>query len=68
MIWENFTFSWGMMGGRKITHSNCTDGKHRWGLESWILAKIDSDNKKREVGIIKILKQNTLNNRQWFLS
>lgn len=34
-----------MMG--KITHSSCSDGKHRWGSESWILAEINYYSKKR---------------------
>lgn len=44
-----------MMGGRKITHSNRTDGKHRGESESWILTKMDSCSERKEMGIIKIL-------------
>lgn len=39
----------------KITHSNCSDGKHRWGSESWILAEINYYRKIKEVDIIKML-------------
>ena len=48
---RNFTFSWGLMGGRKITHSNHSDDKQRWDSDSWVLAKMDSYSERKEVGM-----------------
>lgn len=61
-----------MMGRQKITHSNCNDGKHRWESEAWILARMDSFIEKREVGVVKILRNDQKSKYsiiiKWFLS
>lgn len=61
-----------MMGKWKITHSNCSDSKHRWGSEAWILARMDSFIERREVGVVKILRNDEKSKYsiiiKWFLS